>query len=59
MNTNMKKSAKAEFEKLPLDLVNTLSLNGSEGFESLTKGFLMLRKIEDEYEREEEDERDG
>lgn len=56
MNTNMKKSAMAEFEKVPLLVKKELSLNPSEGFESLCKAFETLSKIEIEKEIEEEEE---
>lgn len=56
MNPNMLKSAKKEHETLPQWLLDMLFANGSEGFESLTKGFEMVRKIEVEDESEIEDE---
>jgi len=52
LNTNMTKSALKEFENLPESLKNELSLDGSEGFGRLSKGLVILRKIEVEIEEE-------
>lgn len=56
MNPNMLKSAKKEFENVPNDIKNTLFGNSSKGFERVTKGFEMVRKIEKEIEKEIENE---
>lgn len=55
-NTNMKKSAIETYNNLPSSLkINGLSVskdNPSEGFERLSKGYGMVRKVEVEYEVE-------
>ena len=56
MNANMKTSAVNEYKNLPLEVLNALSSNGSEGFERVNQGFQMVRKVEVEREREVEEE---
>jgi hypothetical protein len=56
LNPNMKKSALREFDELPNSLKDRINCNGSEGFERLSKGLVMLSKIESEIESEIEDE---
>lgn len=59
-NTNMKKSAIDTYNKLPIELKdNKLSIDKSnveKGFESLSKHFGMVRKVEVEYEVKDEEE---
>jgi hypothetical protein len=52
MNTNMVKSAETLFLNLPNHLIDCLISNGFESFESLSKGLVILPKIEKEIERE-------
>ncbi len=59
LNSNMKISALKEYDKLPNSLKSSISMNASEGFESLCKGFEMLSKVEVEDEREYEKEGEG
>lgn len=59
LNSNMQTSALNEYKTLPLDLRNKLSCNDSKGFESLSKGFEMVLKVEVEDEIETEDENEG
>ena len=56
MNTNMMKSARTEYNDLSNDLKNRLKLYGFEGFESLSKGYPILPKKEEEKEDENEKE---
>jgi len=59
MNTNMIKSARAEYESLSKDLKIRLITKGFEGFESLSKGWVTLPKKEKENEKEKEDEKEN
>lgn len=52
MNTNMEKAAFAQWEKVPLEVKKALSGKGFEGFESLSKGLVILPKKEKEKEKE-------
>lgn len=62
-NTNMMKSAIDAYNELPNNLkIKGLKVskdNPSEGFERLSKGYGMVRKVEVEYEVEVEDESEG
>lgn len=62
-NTNMKKSAIDTYNGLPNELkINDLDINKSnpsEGFERLSKGFGMVRKVEVEYKIEYKEEVEG
>jgi hypothetical protein len=52
MNTNMLKCARVFYDELPNELIIKLKENGFESFESLSKGYLILPKIEMESEKE-------
>lgn len=52
MNTNMVKSAKKDYENLPIGVVEAIWGMVGKGFESLSKGLQILPKIEIEIESE-------
>src|SRR5574343_1073850 len=54
MNPNMVKSAAREYNSLSNELIIILKENGIESFESLSKGLVILPKIERESEKEDE-----
>ena len=50
MNVNMYKCAEALFDRLPKELIDKLKEQNIESFESLSKGWVILPKIEREIE---------